>query len=59
MRYDRGSGIAMFYRVGILEKGTAMSDPTRYIVEIDETVRDLNYGSVEATVKEKVYDNGW
>lgn len=23
-----------------------------------ETVRDLNYGSVEATVKEKVYDNG-
>lgn len=24
-----------------------------------ETVRDLNYGSVEATVREKVYDNGW
>lgn len=24
-----------------------------------ETVRDLNYGSVEATVKEKVYGNGW
>lgn len=24
-----------------------------------ETVRVLNYGSVEATVKEKVHDNGW
>lgn len=24
-----------------------------------ETVLDLNYGSVEATVREKVYDNGW
>lgn len=24
-----------------------------------ETVRDLNYGSVEATVREKVYDSGW
>ena len=24
-----------------------------------ETVRDLNYGSVEATVREKVYDDGW
>lgn len=24
-----------------------------------ETVRDLNYGSVEATVREKVHDDGW
>lgn len=23
------------------------------------TVHDLNYGSVEATVREKVYDDGW
>lgn len=24
-----------------------------------ETVRDMNYGSVEASVKETVYDSGW
>lgn len=36
MRYDADSRVAMFHRVGILEKGTAMSEPKSYIVEIDE-----------------------
>ena len=36
MRYDAYSCIAVFHRDGILEKGRAMSEPTSYIVEIDE-----------------------
>ena len=41
------------------------ADPfLRELVTVDsqeeyETVRDHNYGSVEATVKDKVHDNGW
>ena len=36
MRYDAYSCIAVFHRDGILEKGRATSEPTSYIVEIDE-----------------------
>ena len=36
MRYGAHSGIAVLHGVGILEKGNQMSEPTSYIVEIDE-----------------------